>query len=56
MQRKFEIPGNLACPEGVGKNELFSQETYHSQNVRYKTLKSSLSKRKVSQSLLPHFM
>ena len=55
MNRKSETPGNFGCPKGVEKSELFSQETYHSQNFRYETLKSPLLK-KLSMSLLPHFV
>ena len=55
MNRKFEVPGNFSCPKGSEKSELFSQETYHSQNFRYETLKSPLLK-KLSVSLLPHFV
>ena len=46
INRKSETPGNFACPKGVKKSELFSQETYHSQNFRYETLKSPLEKTK----------
>ena len=55
MYRKFETPGNFGCAKGVEKNEFFSQDTYHSQNFRYETLKSPVSK-KLSVSLLPHFV
>ena len=55
ITRKSETPGNFGCPKGVEKSELFSQETYHSQNFRHETLKSPLSK-KLSVSLLPHFV
>ena len=55
MHRKFETPGNFDCPKGVEKSELFSQETYYSQNVRYETLKSPFLK-KLSVSLISHFM
>ena len=55
MYRTFETPGNFGCPKGVEKSELFSQETYHSQNFRYETLKSFLLK-KLSVSLLPQFV
>ena len=41
---KSETPGNFGCPKEFEKNELFSQETYHSQNFRYETLKSPLLK------------
>ena len=36
---KPETLRNFGCPKGVEKIELFSQETYHSQNFRYETLK-----------------
>ena len=55
INRKSEIPGNFGCPKGFEKSELFFQETYHSQNFRYETLKSPLLK-KLSVSLLPHFV
>ena len=55
MNRKYETPGNFGCPKGVENSELFSQETYHSQNFRYKILKSPLLK-KLSVSLLPYFV
>ena len=55
MQRKFETLGNFGYPKGVEKTELFSVETYHSQNFRYEALKSPLSK-KLSLFLLPHFV
>ena len=42
MNRKSESSGNFGCPKGVEKSELFSQETYHSQNFGYETLKSLL--------------
>ena len=48
-------PGGFGCPRGVEGSELFAQETYHSQNFRYETLKSPLLK-KLSVSLLPHFV
>ena len=54
MNRKSDTPGNFGCPKGVEKSELFSQETYHSQNFRYETLKSLL--KKLNVSLLPHFV
>ena len=38
-------PGNFGCAKGVEKSERFPQETYHSQNFRYKTLKSPLLKK-----------
>ena len=55
MNRMSETPANFGCPKGGGKSELFYQETYHSQNFRYETLKSPLLK-KLSVSLLPHFV
>ena len=55
INRKSETPENFGCPKGVQKSELFSQETYHSQNFRYETFKSPLLK-KLSVSLLPHFV
>ena len=55
INRKSETPGNFGCPKGVEKSELFSQETYHSQNFRYETLKSHLLT-KLSVSLLAHFV
>ena len=50
-----ETPGNVGCPKGFEKSELLSQETYHSQNLRYETLTSPLLK-KLSVSLLPHLV
>ena len=32
MNRSSETPENFGCPNGVENSELFSQETYHSQN------------------------
>ena len=55
INRRSETPGNFGCPKGFDKSELFSQETYHSQNFRYETLKSPLLK-KISVSILPHFV
>ena len=48
IDRKPETHGSFGCPEGVEKSELFSQETYHSQNFRYETLRSPLLKKKLS--------
>ena len=42
----------LVVPRGLKKNELFSQETYNSQNFRYETLKSPLLKNQVCPSYL----
>ena len=42
IHRKFENFEILVVPRELKKNELFSQETYHSQNFRYETLKSPL--------------
>ena len=47
-----ETPGNFGCPNGVEKSVFFSQETYHSQNFWYETLKSFEKTKCVS--LLPH--
>ena len=55
MNRKSETPENFGCLKGVEKSELFSQETYHSQNFRYETLKSPLLKI-LSVYLLSHFV
>ena len=55
MNKKSETPENFGCPKGVKKQELFSQETYHSQNFRYETLKSSVLK-KLTVRLLPQFV
>ena len=44
MNRTSETPANFGCPK-VEKSELFYQETYHSQNVRYETLKSLILKK-----------
>ena len=55
MNRKSETPGNFGCPKGVENSELFSQETYRSQNLRYETFKSPVLK-KLSVSLLSHFV
>ena len=38
-------PRNFGCPKGVEKSELFSQESYHSQNFIYETLKSPILKK-----------
>ena len=54
MNRKSETPRNFGCLNGFEKSELFSQETYHSQNFRYETLKSHLLEM-LSVSLSPHF-
>ena len=40
-----ETPGNFGCPKGAEKSELFAQETYHTKNFRYETLKSPLLKK-----------
>ena len=56
INRKSDTPGNFGCAKGDEKSELFSQETYHSQIFRYETLKSPLLKKKLSVSLLPHFV
>ena len=53
INRTFETPGNFGCPKGVEKSELFCQESYHSQNFKYETIKSPLLK-KLSVLLLPH--
>ena len=45
INRKSETPGNFSCPKGVEKSDLFSQETYHSLNFGYETLKSLLLKK-----------
>ena len=55
INRKSETPGNFGCPKGVEKSELFSQETYHSQNFRNETLKSHLLK-KTKCAPLPHLV
>ena len=55
MNRKPEALGNFGCPKGFEKSELFSQETYHSQNFRYETLKSPLLK-KLSVFHLSYFV
>ena len=55
INRKSETDGNFGYPKGVEKSELFSQETYHSQNFRCEALKSPLLK-KLNVSLLPHLV
>ena len=40
-----ETPGNFGCPKGAEKSELFAQETYHTKNFIYETLKSPLLKK-----------
>ena len=42
INRTFESPGNFSCPKGVGKSELFTEKTCHSQNFIYETLKPPL--------------
>ena len=49
----LETPGNFGCPKGAEKSELFAQETYHTKNFRYETLKSPLLK-KLSMCFLHH--
>ena len=44
MGGRSGTPGGYGYPVGVEEGELFAQETYHSQNFRYKTLKSPLLK------------
>ena len=48
----FATPGNLGCPKGAEKSELFAQETYHTQNFGYETLKSPLLKNYVCPSYI----
>ena len=45
INRKSETRRNFGCLKGVEKSELFSQETYHSQNFGHETLKSLLLKK-----------
>ena len=49
-QKSLKILEILVVPRDL-KNELFSQETYHSQNFRYETLKSPLLKK---SKCVPH--
>ena len=55
VNRKPENSEGFCFPKGLWKNELFSQETYHSQNLRYETSKSPLLK-KPSVFRLPLFV
>ena len=55
MSGRSGTPMGFGCPRGVGESELFAQETYHSQNFRYETLKSPLL-RKLITFLLLHFV
>ena len=55
INRTLRLLEILVVPRELKKVNLFSQETYHSQNFRYETLKSPLLK-KLSVSLLPRFV
>ena len=53
--RKLKIVEILVIPREFLKKELFSQESYHSQNFIYETLKSPLLKTR-GMLHLPHFV
>ena len=55
INRESENSDTLCCSKGPENNKLSSQETYHSQNFIYETLKSPFEK-KLSVSHLSLFV